>query len=408
MYNRLAYLLIFLLFNGILSAQVTPATDTLQTRTSDSLRITASDSLHALRDYLKMRLADSSAVSADSIRKTDPEAYVIDVVQDPSPIITLLAGSVINFTEAAPVEDAEAAIAARDTIRVDREKINYWTKANKVGLNLNEVAFFNWSSGGNNSVSALMHANFSRKYKRELLLWTTNASIKYGVNAQEGREIRKTEDQLEINSNFGYRRDSISNWYYSAKLNFNTQFTYGYRYPNTETPISKFMAPGYAFVGVGTEFSHPKEDFTAYISPVTEKSTFVLDQRMANEGMFGVTPAIKDEEGNIIREGEKIRTEFGFLVSSSFSKEVWKNIGVNNQIRLYSDYLNKFGNVDIDWELNVNLRVNQYVQANVGSHLKYDDDVKIKVDRDGDGDLETGGPKVQFKQLLGVGLVYQF
>ena len=52
--------------------------------------------------------------------------------------------------------------------------------------------------------------------------------------------------------------------------------------------------------------------------------------------------------------------------------------------------------------------MNQYVQANVGSHLKYDDDVKIKKDIDGDGTLETGGPKVQFKQLLGVGLVYQF
>ena len=407
MYNRFAYLVIFFLFNGILSAQVTPASDTLQTRASDSLQTVASDSLQALRDYLKVRLADSTAVAADSIRKTDPKTYVIDV-QDPSPIITLLAGSVVDLTESAPIEDAEAAIAARDTVRVEREKINYWTKVNKVGLNLNEVAFVNWSSGGNNSVSALLHANFSRKFKKELLLWTTNAGIKYGVNAQEGREVRKTEDQLEINSNFGYRRDSVSNWYYSAKLNFNTQLTYGYRYPNTENPISRFMAPGYAFIGVGTEFSHPTEDFTAYISPVTEKSTFVLDQQLANEGMFGVTPAIRDEEGNIIQEGEMIRTEFGFLVSSSFSKEVWENIGVNNQIRLYSDYLNKFGSVDVDWELNVNLRVNQYVQANVGSHIKYDDDVKIKVDKDGDGTLETGGPKIQFKQLLGVGVVYQF
>ena len=64
--------------------------------------------------------------------------------------------------------------------------------------------------------------------------------------------------------------------------------------------------------------------------------------------------------------------------------------------------------LSLGWELNVNLRVNQYVQANVGSHIKYDDDVKIKVDKDGDGTLETGGPKIQFKQLLGVGVVYQF
>ncbi|WP_424492942.1 DUF3078 domain-containing protein [Salinimicrobium sp. GXAS 041] len=302
---------------------------------------------------------------------------------------------------------------ATDTISVDttmvvKEKVQYWAKVNKVGLDLSEVAFVNWSAGGNNSFSALLHAALGRKYQKKLLNWNTTLGIKYGVNAQEGRELRKTEDQLEINSNFGYRRDSVSNWYYSAKFNFSTQFTYGYRYPNTSNPISKFMAPGYAFLGVGTEFSHPTENFTAYISPVTEKSTFVLDQRLANEGMFGVQKAVRDEEGNIIEEGEKIRTEFGFLLSSSFAKEVFENVGVENQIRLYSDYLNKFGNIDVDWELNVNLKVNDHVRANVGSHLRYDDDVKFKEDVNGDGELETGGPRVQFKQLLGIGLIYNF
>jgi hypothetical protein len=306
------------------------------------------------------------------------------------------------------VRTAEADTAVTDTTKVVNEQINYWKKTNKIGVNLSEVAFINWNSGGNNSFSALIHGLFGRKYKKELLNWNSTLVVKYGFNAQEGRELRKTEDHLEINSNFGYRRDSISNWYYSAKFNFNTQLTYGYRYPNTDSPISKFMAPGYAFLGVGTEFSAPKEDLTVYISPVTQKSTFVLDQSLANEGMFGVQPAIKDEEGNILKEGERIRTEFGFLLSSAFTKEIFDNIGMNNQLRLYSDYLNKFGNIDVDWEVNLDLQVNEYVKANVGSHLRYDDDVKFKQDLDGDGNLETGGPKVQFKQLLGVGVVYTF
>lgn len=297
---------------------------------------------------------------------------------------------------------------AADTTKVVNEKIEYWKEVNKVGVNMSEVAFVNWHSGGNNSFSALLHALFGRKYKKELLNWNTTLNIKYGFNAQEGRELRKTEDNLEINSNFGYRRDSVSNWYYSAKFNFSTQFTYGYRYPDTENPISKFMAPGYAFLGVGTEFSHPEEDLTVYISPVTQKSTFVLDQDLANEGMFGVPPAIRNEEGQIIQKGEKMRTQFGFLMSSAFSKQVLENIAVSNQLRLYSDYLNEFGNIDIDWELTVDLKVNEYVRANVGSHLKYDDDIKFKQDRDGDGKLETEGPRVQFKQLLGVGVIYEF
>lgn len=318
-----------------------------------------------------------------------------------------------SFLYAAEIDTVEVSTkevdtTVKDTTTVKKEKIIYWKNTNKIGLNLSEVAFVNWSSGGNNSFSALLHGLFGRKYQKKLLNWNNTLVVKYGFNAQEGRELRKTEDNLEINSNFGYRRDSVSNFYYSAKFNFNTQLTYGYRYPNTESPISKFMAPGYAFLGVGTEYSDPNENLTVYVSPVTQKSTFVLDQALANEGMFGVQPAIKDEEGNIIKEGERIRTEFGFLLSSAFSKQIFENIGLNNQLKLYSDYLNKFGNVDIDWELNLDLQVNEYVKANVGSHLRYDDDVKFKQDLNGDGKLETGGPRVQFKQLLGVGVVYSF
>ncbi len=344
----------------------------------------------------------------DSIKTNTVVLDTIYVRPPTTPIITDFAsmGPPVVKIEVKDQIKAEKVIA--DTTVVVRERISYWKEVNKVGLNLTEVAFVNWNSGGNNSFSALMHGFFGRRYKKQLLNWNSTLSIKYGLNAQEGREMRKTEDALEINSNFGYRRDSISNWYYSAKLSFNTQLTYGYRYPNTDQPISKFMAPGYAFVGVGTEYSSPTEDLTIYVSPVTEKSTFVLDQRLANEGMFGVTAAVRDEEGNIIEEGQRIRTEFGFLVSSDFSKKIFDNIGVNNKLRLYSDYLNKFGNIDVDWELNLDMQVNEYVKANVGSHLKYDDDVKFKKDLDGDGKLDTGGPRIQWKQLLGVGLVYEF
>ncbi|WP_231556143.1 DUF3078 domain-containing protein [Gillisia sp. Hel_I_29] len=294
------------------------------------------------------------------------------------------------------------------TAIIDQDVVLLWSQKNAVGVNLNEVAFVNWNAGGNNSISALFHGNFERKYKKQYTLWKSNIALRYGINAQEGRETRKTDDQLIVNSTFGYRRDSTSNWRYSAKFNFNTQFSNGYQYPDTEKPISKFMAPGYMFLGIGSEYTDPKEDLTLYISPVTQKSTFVLDQRLSNEGMFGVRPAIRDEEGNIIEEGENVRTEFGFLFTSGFTKEVFENINVDNQLSLYSDYLNKFGNVDVDWQLNINLTVNDFVKASIGSHLKYDDDVKSKKDSDGDGVLEAKGPKIQFKQMLGVGVLYEF
>ena len=291
---------------------------------------------------------------------------------------------------------------AKDTIVV------YWTEKNTLGANLSEVAFVNWNAGGNNSVSALFYGNIERNYKKDLMKWKNSANFRYGINAQQGREIRKTDDEMRFDSSFGFRKDSTSNWFYSGKFNFRTQFTTGYKYPDTETTISEFMAPGYAFLGAGTEFSHPTEDLTAYFSPITFKGTFVLDQRLADEGSFGVTPAEYDEEGNLIKRGENMRTEFGILITGEYKKEVFENINVSNQLSLYSDYLNKFGNIDVDWQLDLNLKVNDFVKASVGGHIRYDDDVKFKEDLDGDGDLETTGPRIQLKQMLGVGVVYEF
>lgn len=77
-----------------------------------------------------------------------------------------------------------------------------------------------------------------------------------------------------------------------------------------------------------------------------------------------------------------------------------------SRLNLYTDYLNKFGNIDVNWELNFNFKVNEYVLAKLGSHLKYDDDVIIQ-EENADGDLVGIGPRVQWKQQLGIGVIVE-
>jgi hypothetical protein len=49
---------------------------------------------------------------------------------------------------------------------------------------------------------------------------------------------------------------------------------------------------------------------------------------------------------------------------------------VENRLSLYSDYINKFGNIDVDYDLTLELVVNEYVKTNIRVHIIYDDDIK--------------------------------
>jgi len=287
-----------------------------------------------------------------------------------------------------------------------KDTVSPWKSKNIIGFDLNQNAFVNWSAGGVSSVSGLIKGNITRIYSRKNVLWFNEFILRYGLNKQDGQEMRKTEDTYRFNSTIGYRNDTLSNWYHSAKFNFNTQFMNGYNYLGDNLAISKPFAPAYIFLGVGAEYANKEEKLNFYISPLTMKNTLVLDARLANQGAFGVIRAEYDANGILISNGKKAKTELGFLVSNHFKREIVKNINMENRLTLYSDYINQFGNIDIDWQMIFDLVVNQYVRANIGFNLVYDDDIKAK--RQIDGMEVIVGPKVQLKQMLGVGLVYEF
>jgi hypothetical protein len=297
-----------------------------------------------------------------------------------------------------------ATVTAKTSPELPPQYLSHWQSKNTIGLDLNEIAFVNWNAGGVSAISGLLKGNFLRIHTLDKSEWVNELIVRYGITKQDGLAIQKSDDEFRFNSTYGYRKDTLTNWYHSAKFNFNTQFANGYKYPDTSSPISKPFAPAYTFLGYGANYFDKVKKFDLYISPLTFKNTLVLDQTLANKGAFGVNKAIYDAEGNLVSKGRKSRTEFGFLITNHYKKEVWKNITMENRLSLYSDYINNFGNIDVEWRLQFDLVVNKYVRANIGMHLIYDDDIKtteeinvVKVPK---------GPKVQLKQVLGLGLVY--
>lgn len=282
---------------------------------------------------------------------------------------------------------------AKPMDRAAGDSVKAWTILGTAGLNITQSAFSNWAAGGENSIGVGALVNVKADYKKNKHSWKNNLGLAYGFQfLGKGSNARytKTDDRIEYTTSYGYAVSK--HWDVTLLANFRTQFTNGYNYPNDSVAISKFMSPGYLVVGIGMNYV-PAEYFQLYISPSAGRFTFVTDQDMANARAFGVDSA------------KHMKGEFGPYLRAVFNKEVFKNVTLNTSLELFSDYLKKgkFGNIDVNWNVLIGLKVNKWLTTTINTQLLYDDDVMIK-----STPSSEPGPRTQFKEVIGVGISYTF
>lgn len=257
-----------------------------------------------------------------------------------------------------------------------------------VGLNLSQTALSNWSAGGENSVAGTGYLNASLRRKSGKWLWSNNLALEYGLTYTESNGTQKVSDKIDFSTQLGYK--ATDKWYYTIMGDLKTQFYKGYKYPDKSRYISKFFAPAYSNISVGMEY-RPNDFYSVYISPLAGKMTFVQDDYLSSIGAFGVDP------------GDKFRAQFGAYVKARAQKTIMENVKLISSVDFYTAYDSSFGNVDINWDLMLSMKINKFLSATVNTTLKYDDDVK-SVNAEG----IQKGPKVQFKEMLGIGVAYNF
>jgi hypothetical protein len=286
-----------------------------------------------------------------------------------------------------------------------------WRKGGVVVLNISQTSLSNWAAGGQNSISLNGLFSIFANYKKNKSIWDNSLDVGYGLLRQgKNASFLKTDDKIDLLSKYG--RQAYKSWYYAALLNFKTQMAPGYNYPNDSVRISNFLAPAYLLGAIGMDYK-PNKYFSVFVAPATVKITIVNEQALSNAGAFGVEPAQYDTSGNILRNGEKIRKELGgyfrmIYSRNDFKGEFLKNVSFTTKLDLFSNYLNNPQNIDVSWETLIALKVNKYISVNFNTHLIYDQDIDIAVDTDDDGITDATGPRIQFKEILGVGLLYKF
>lgn len=266
----------------------------------------------------------------------------------------------------------------------------HWKAGGNTALTFSQVSLTNWSAGGKNSVSGNFKFSTFLNYKKGKNAWENTLDVGYGLTQQGDENIVKTDDKVQFVSKYGHQ--ASKKWYYTALADFKTQMDLGYKNPpDNEIMTSKFMSPAYLLLSLGMDYK-PNDNFSLYVSPLTSKMTFVNDEELSNQGAFGVEP------------GDNLRSEFGASVKSIFKKEnLIENVNFKTRLDLFSNLGNHPERVDVEWETQFDFKVNSYLSANLGTTLLYDHDIKY-VDSEG---VEHGA-RIQFKQLFGFGINYEF
>jgi hypothetical protein len=318
-------------------------------------------------------------------------------------VLMLVAFAQLSFGQ---VTDQEARLRGKNT-----DSIQGWKRGGLISLNLAQTSLTNWAAGGQNSFAVNGLLSLFANYKSDKSAWDNSLDIGYGVLTQgKSSDYMKTDDKFDFLSKYG--REAFKDVYYAALFNFKTQMTIGRDYTKDTAKISNFLAPAYIVGALGLDYK-PNSYFSAFVAPITAKFTIVNDQELADAGAFGVTPATYDLSGNILKKGEKSKSEFGGYIRiifsrSDFNGEFLKNIAFTSKIDLFSNYSHNPQNIDVSWETLIALKVNKFIAVNINTHLLYDDDIDIPVDNNGDGIADAVGARVQFKEILGVGFSYKF
>jgi hypothetical protein len=300
----------------------------------------------------------------------------------------------------------EEHIEAEKKLKVQKtDTIEGWKTGGVFSVNFTQVSLTNWAAGGDNSISLNGLTNLFANYKKGNSTWDNTLDLAYGLMKQGKQGMRKTDDRIDFMSKYG--RKAYKNWYYAALINFRSQMAPGYNYPDDSTKISNFLAPAYLLGAIGMDYK-PNDNFNVFISPLTMRTTIVNDTRLSDAGAFGVEAAEYNDFGVKVKDGKKYRAEYGGYLRSLVKADIMENIKLVSKLDLFSNYSEHPERIDVNWEVLIALKVNEYISATISTNLIYDHDVDIAVDDNGDGIIDAFGPRVQFKEVLGIGLTYKF
>jgi hypothetical protein len=284
---------------------------------------------------------------------------------------------------------------------------NYWKFLSEASFTFNQAMLKNWSKGGESNIAFTSDLQGIVDYtdKKNKISWNTIGRFKFGymasgmIGKKDDLSIRKNIDQIDIASK--YNTKAFGKFDFSSTMIFKTQLARGYAYPNDSVVISKFFNPATLTLGFGLDYK-PNKNTSINFAPLAYKGTYVPDTVMIDQTKHGLT---KDQ---------RARHEPGISAQVDHKVTIFKSVTLINKVRLFTNYINNPLNIDIEWEMIATAKLNWFTDVRLNTHFIYDDDTLIPLFND-DGSKVLGSdgnqkkvPMVQFKEIIGVSIIFRF
>jgi len=315
----------------------------------------------------------------------------------------------IGFTR--PVRQGYNSAARIEVKEIDKSRLlnvkkiitkpQYWKYHSEASFALNQASLTNWVKGGESNISTSLDITGYADYTNKPYNIISNnfARLKYGLIASGDKGVRKNLDLLETNSKLNHK--AFGKFDFSGIMLFKTQIARGYNYPNDSVTVSKFMNPGILTLGFGLDFK-PDKNTSINFSPVSYKGTYVPDTANIDQTKYGIAA------------DRRSKNEFGasFMVSNVYRPN--STVAITNRFQLFTNYINKPQNIDIDWEMIVTAKLNWFTDVRLNTHLIFDDDTKTPTyDKEnkpvlGPDNQIKKTARIQFKEILGFSFIFRF
>lgn len=289
--------------------------------------------------------------------------------------------------------------AARKTISKDPNDTipKIWKVGGLFNFTFGQTSLSNWAAGGDNlqlNINAVL--NLHAFYAKDRNAWDNTLDLGLGYIKTTSLGSRKSDDQIDLTSKYGYELTPTSKWYAGILVNFRTQFAPGFTYPNdtTTVKISQFLSPGYALISLGFDFK-PDKNFSLFLSPITSRWIIVTAT-----GLNPLTPTQKGNEYGV-PVGKTVVNQIGAYISANYIKEIVKNVTYKGKLDLFSNYKKDPENINVYMTNFFSANVFKGIAFTIGLDIIYDDNTRIfGVNKD--------AARTQLREYIGIGYLRKF